>query len=68
MSESLRHDGRIRVSRQAGDRRPPALIPEAERDYYLERIYPSFGNLSPRDISSRRAKEMVDAGRTSSPV
>jgi succinate dehydrogenase / fumarate reductase flavoprotein subunit len=62
MSESLRNDGRIWVPKQAGDARGPNEIPEAERDYYLERIYPSFGNLSPRDVSSRRAKEMVDAG------
>ena len=62
MSESLRNDGRIWVPKQAGDNRPAAQIGEAERDYYLERFYPSFGNLSPRDISSRRAKEMVDAG------
>jgi len=62
MSESLRNDGRIWVPAQAGDRRPAAEITEEQRDYYLERIYPSFGNLSPRDISSRRAKEMVDAG------
>ncbi len=63
MSESLRNDGRIWVPREAGDRRPPAQIPESERDYYLERFYPSFGNLAPRDIASRRAKEMVDEGR-----
>jgi len=62
MSESLRNDGRIWVPKKAGDRREAGEIPESERDYYLERIYPSFGNLSPRDISSRRAKEMVDAG------
>ncbi len=62
MSESLRNDGRIWVPKQAGDSRRAADIPEDERDYYLERFYPSFGNLSPRDISSRRAKEMVDAG------
>ena len=62
MSESLRNDGRIWVPRKAGDARPPHQIPESERDYYLERFYPSFGNLAPRDISSRRAKEMVDAG------
>jgi succinate dehydrogenase / fumarate reductase flavoprotein subunit len=62
MSESLRNDGRIWVPKQAGDRRAPGQIPEAERDYYLERFYPSFGNLSPRDISSRRAKQMVDEG------
>jgi succinate dehydrogenase / fumarate reductase flavoprotein subunit len=63
MSESLRNDGRIWVPRTAGDKRPPAEIPEADRDYYLERLYPSFGNLAPRDIASRRAKEVVDEGR-----
>ena len=63
MSESLRNDGRIWVPLRPGDRRPPAEIPESERDYYLERLYPSFGNLSPRDISSRRAKQMVDEKR-----
>ncbi len=62
MSESLRNDGRIWVPSQAGDTRAAGDISEEERDYYLERFYPSFGNLSPRDISSRRAKEMVDAG------
>ncbi|MEZ4414737.1 MAG: fumarate reductase/succinate dehydrogenase flavoprotein subunit [Gemmatimonadota bacterium] len=62
MSESLRNDGRIWVPAEAGDQRAPEQIPDAERDYYLERIYPSFGNLSPRDIASRRAKEMVDKG------
>ncbi len=62
MSESLRNDGRIWVPRKAGDQRPASQIPEDERDYYLERLYPSFGNLTPRDIASRRAKEMVDAG------
>jgi succinate dehydrogenase / fumarate reductase flavoprotein subunit len=62
MSESLRNDGRIWVPREAGDRRPASQISEGERDYYLERFYPSFGNLSPRDIASRRAKEMVDGG------
>jgi succinate dehydrogenase / fumarate reductase flavoprotein subunit len=62
MSESLRNDGRIWVPVRAGDTRPANEIPESERDYYLERFYPSFGNLSPRDIASRRAKEMVDAG------
>jgi succinate dehydrogenase / fumarate reductase flavoprotein subunit len=62
MSESLRNDGRIWVPAKAEDRRAPGQIPEAERDYYLERFYPSFGNLSPRDISSRRAKQMVDEG------
>jgi succinate dehydrogenase / fumarate reductase flavoprotein subunit len=63
MSESLRNDGRIWVPKKQGDRRPPGQIPEEERDYYLERIYPSFGNLAPRDVSSRRAKEAVDEGR-----
>jgi succinate dehydrogenase / fumarate reductase, flavoprotein subunit len=63
MSESLRNDGRIWVPVKPGDRRNPAEIPESERDYYLERHYPSFGNLAPRDISSRRAKEAVDQGR-----
>ncbi len=62
MSESLRNDGRIWVPSKAGDTRAAGDISEEERDYYLERFYPSFGNLSPRDISSRRAKEMVDAG------
>jgi succinate dehydrogenase / fumarate reductase flavoprotein subunit len=62
MSESLRNDGRIWVPAKAGDRRAPGQIAEGERDYYLERFYPSFGNLSPRDISSRRAKQMVDEG------
>ncbi|CAN5572377.1 fumarate reductase/succinate dehydrogenase flavoprotein subunit [soil metagenome] len=62
MSESLRNDGRVWVPKKAGDRRAPASIPEAERDYYLERKYPSFGNLAPRDISSRSAKEACDAG------
>lgn len=63
MSESLRNDGRIWVPKNKGDHRPPNQIPEAERDYYLERKYPSFGNLSPRDISSRSAKEVCDDGR-----
>jgi succinate dehydrogenase / fumarate reductase, flavoprotein subunit len=63
MSESLRNDGRIWVPVRACDTRPPQDIPEDERDYYLERFYPSFGNLAPRDISSRRAKEAVDEGR-----
>ncbi len=63
MSESLRNDGRVWVPRQAGDHRAPGGIPEAERDYYLERKYPSFGNLSPRDIASRAAKEVCDEGR-----
>ncbi|MBM3880689.1 MAG: fumarate reductase/succinate dehydrogenase flavoprotein subunit [Verrucomicrobia bacterium] len=63
MSESLRNDGRIWVPKQAGDKRPPQDIPEGERDYYLERMYPSFGNLAPRDISSRAAKRVCDEGR-----
>jgi succinate dehydrogenase / fumarate reductase flavoprotein subunit len=62
MSESLRNDGRIWVPRKPGDSRPPNQIPEAERDYYLERKYPSFGNLVPRDIASRNAKEVCDSG------
>ena len=63
MSESLRNDGRIWVPKQPGDKRPPNQIPESDRDYYLERKYPSFGNLAPRDISSRAAKEACDQGR-----
>ncbi|MDA0999141.1 MAG: fumarate reductase/succinate dehydrogenase flavoprotein subunit [bacterium] len=63
MSESLRNDGRIWVPKKAGDKRPPNEIPEGDRDYYLERIYPSFGNLAPRDVSSRQAKIVCDAGR-----
>jgi len=63
MSESLRNDGRIWVPKQPGDKRPPSQIPESERDYYLERRYPSFGNLVPRDIASRAAKAECDAGR-----
>jgi succinate dehydrogenase / fumarate reductase flavoprotein subunit len=63
MSESLRNDGRIWVPLKAGDKRHPRDIPEAERDYYLERKYPSYGNLAPRDISSRAAKEACDQGR-----
>jgi succinate dehydrogenase / fumarate reductase, flavoprotein subunit len=62
MSESLRNDGRIWVPKKKGDDRNPARIPDAERDYYLERKYPSFGNLAPRDIASRAAKEVCDAG------
>src|SRR5712691_7041891 len=63
MSESLRNDGRIWVPKKKGDKRPPQEIPESERDYYLERKYPSFGNLAPRDIASRAAKEVCDEGR-----
>ena len=68
MSESLRNDGRIWVPLGAGDERAPADIPEAERDYYLERIYPSYGNLAPRDISSRAAKAVCDDGRGVGPT
>ncbi len=63
MSESLRNDGRVWVPKTPGDKRLPHQIPESERDYYLERKYPSYGNLAPRDISSRAAKEACDAGR-----
>ena len=63
MSESLRNNGRIWVPKNKGDRRPPNTIPESERDYYLERKYPSFGNLVPRDVASRNAKEVCDDGR-----
>ncbi len=63
MSESLRNDGRIWVPKKAGDERAPSDIPEDERDYYLERIYPAFGNLVPRDIASRAAKYQCDAGK-----
>lgn len=63
MSESLRNDGRVWVSKKKNDTRHPNDIPEEERDYYLERKYPSFGNLAPRDISSRAAKEVCDEGR-----
>jgi len=63
MSESLRNDGRVWVPKKTGDKRPPNQIPEEERDYYLERKYPSYGNLAPRDISSRAAKQVCDEGR-----
>jgi succinate dehydrogenase / fumarate reductase flavoprotein subunit len=63
MSESLRNDGRIWVPKKKGDSRPPHQIPEDERDYYLERKYPSFGNLVPRDVASRNAKSVCDEGR-----
>ena len=63
MSESLRNDGRVWVPRKPGDSRPPEQIPESERDYYLERKYPSFGNLVPRDVASRNAKQVCDEGR-----
>ncbi len=63
MSESLRNDGRVWVPKNKGDKRPPSEIPEADRDYYLERIYPSFGNLVPRDVASRNAKFQCDDGK-----
>lgn len=63
MSESLRNDGRVWVPKKKGDKRIPSEIPDEERDYFLERKYPSFGNLAPRDISSRAAKEVCDEGR-----
>ena len=63
MSESLRNDGRVWVPKTAGDRRSPDQIPESDRDYFLERKYPSFGNLVPRDVASRNAKEQCDLGK-----
>lgn len=68
MSESLRNDGRIWVPKKAGDNRRPNQIPESDRDYYLERKYPSFGNLAPRDISSRAAIEQINAGHGAGPL
>ena len=68
MSESLRNDGRVWVPKKAGDTRAPKDIPEDERDYYLERKYPAFGNLVPRDVASRSAKEMTDQGRGAGPT
>ncbi|AKT43520.1 fumarate reductase/succinate dehydrogenase flavoprotein subunit [Chondromyces crocatus] len=68
MSESLRNDGRIWVPKQKGDKRSPEQIPEDERDYYLERRYPSFGNLVPRDVASRNAKMVCDEGRGVGPT
>jgi len=68
MSESLRNDGRVWAPKKQGDQRPASQIPEDERDYYLERKYPSFGNLSPRDIASRAAKEACDEGRGVGPT
>ena len=68
MSESLRNDGRIWVPMKKGDKRPPNQIPENERDYYLERKYPSFGNLVPRDVASRNAKAVCDEGRGVGPT
>ena len=63
MSESLRNDGRVWVPKKKNDLRKPNNIPENERDYYLERIYPAFGNLVPRDVASRRTKEVCDNGQ-----
>ena len=68
MSESLRNDGRVWVPKKKNDQRKPVDIPEEERDYYLERIYPAFGNLVPRDVASRRAKEVCDEGRGIGPT
>jgi succinate dehydrogenase / fumarate reductase flavoprotein subunit len=68
MSESLRNDGRVWVPKNADDTRPAEQIPESERDYYLERLYPSYGNLAPRDISSRAAKRLVDKGHGVGPL
>src|SRR6185369_14317138 len=68
MSESLRNDGRVWVPTRKGDARPPHDIPEAARDYYLERKYPSYGNLAPRDVASRAAKEVCDEGRGVGPT
>jgi succinate dehydrogenase flavoprotein subunit len=68
MSESLRNDGRVWVPLAKGDKRPPDQIPDSERDYYLERMYPSFGNLAPRDIASRAAKRVCDEGRGVGPT
>ncbi len=68
MSESLRNDGRIWVPARGGDARPASLIPEDERDYYLERRYPAFGNLTPRDIASRAARTEIEAGRGVGPL
>ncbi len=68
MSESLRNDGRVWVPKNKGDKRPPTQIPESDRDYYLETRYPSFGNLAPRDVTSRAAKLVCDAGRGVGPT
>ena len=68
MSESLRNDGRIWVPVRPGDERPPNEIPEDERDYYLERKYPAFGNLTPRDVASRNAREQIESGRGVGPL
>src|SRR5690606_27736540 len=68
MSESLRNDGRVWVPKDPNDARLPNQIPEEDRDYYLERRYPSFGNLVPRDVASRAAKQVCDEGRGVSPT
>lgn len=68
MSESLRNDGRIWVPARAGDDRPPGDIPDAERDYYLERKYPTYGNLTPRDVASRAAREQIESGHGVGPL
>jgi succinate dehydrogenase / fumarate reductase flavoprotein subunit len=68
MSESLRNDGRVWVPKKVGDTRAPEQIPDEERDYYLERVYPSFGNLAPRDVASRQAKYRCDEGRGVGPT
>ena len=68
MSESLRNDGRIWVPTKAGDSRPPSQIPEGERDYYLERKYPTYGNLTPRDVASRAATEQIQEGKGVGPL
>lgn len=68
MSESLRNDGRVWVPKAQGDKRKPADIPDEDRDYYLERVYPSFGNLAPRDVSSRQAKYRYDEGKGVGPT
>jgi succinate dehydrogenase / fumarate reductase flavoprotein subunit len=68
MSESLRNDGRVWVPKAAGDKRKPSDIPEEERDYYLERVYPSYGNLAPRDVASRQAKYRYDEGKGVGPT
>lgn len=68
MSESLRNDGRVWAPKAKGDKRHPSQIPDSERDYYLERVYPSFGNLAPRDVASRQAKYRVDEGHGVGPT
>ena len=63
MSESLRNDGRIWLPKNPDETRPPDAIPEEDRDYFLERMYPTYGNMTPRDVASRRARELCNAGR-----